>query len=167
MSKITISLFILLLPLLGQDITNKLGSTTESATYDVTDSADNVLFRVEGNGEIGIGTDTPEANLDVHGTVGLFDNYVSKSTHSVYNADTDGFVVAYATVTSPGSEIEGLVGPQSSGGITNPPSTLIIKSRHDEGIINFTMPVRKGLAWSVDASGTFSSINVYWIELGQ
>ena len=65
------------------------------------------------------------------------------------------------------SEIEGLIGPAPSGGITPSPSTLIVKAQHNEGIINFTMPVQKGLTWSVDESGTLSSVNVYWIELGQ
>ena len=166
MRKLTITIFILLIPLIGQDITNKLGSTTETATYDVTDSADNVLLRIEGNGEIGIGTDAPNANLDVHGTVSLFDNYSSRSNNTVYTANTDGFVVAYATIIGSDGELIGMADPAVSGPISAVPSTVIVRSKHNEGIINFTMPVSKGLDWVVEASNV-SSINIYWIELGQ
>ena len=165
MKKIILILLVISLPLIGQDITNKIGA---SGNYDITDSSDNVLVRVEDNGEIGIGTESPDANLDVHGSVKMFDDYKVRSDHTVYTADTDGFVVAYATIIGfSESEIEGFVGPSSSGPITGSPSTLIVKSKHNEGIINFTMPVQKGLSWLVDANGIFSSINVYWIELGQ
>ena len=45
---ITISFFAVSIN--AQDITNKLGGNTAAETYDVTDSADNLLFRVQGDG---------------------------------------------------------------------------------------------------------------------
>ena len=38
----------------AQDITNKLGGNTANETYDVTDSGDNLLFRVQGDGVVSI-----------------------------------------------------------------------------------------------------------------
>ena len=35
-----------------QDITNKLGGNTSNETYDITDSGDNVLFSVQGDGNV-------------------------------------------------------------------------------------------------------------------
>ncbi|MFC1566137.1 hypothetical protein ACFL4B_04290 [Candidatus Neomarinimicrobiota bacterium] len=53
----------------AQDIVNKLGGNTASETYDVTDSNDNILLRVQGNGKVGIGTVSPDSLLDVAGTI--------------------------------------------------------------------------------------------------
>ncbi len=49
MKKTLIPLILLLftLPIQAQDITNKLGGNTATETYDVTDSGDNLLFRVQ------------------------------------------------------------------------------------------------------------------------
>ena len=56
MNKLTIAVILMItIPLQAQDITNKLGGNTANETYDVTDSADNVLFQVRGDGDINIG----------------------------------------------------------------------------------------------------------------
>ena len=47
MKKTLIAFIILItLPLHAQDITNKLGGNTAAVKYDITDSGDNLLFRV-------------------------------------------------------------------------------------------------------------------------
>jgi len=53
------------LTLQAQDITNKLGGNTATETYDVTDSGDNLLFRVQGDGNTLIGMSSPMAQLSV------------------------------------------------------------------------------------------------------
>jgi len=61
-TQILLIALLITLPLQAQDITNKLGGDTATETYDVTDSGDNVLFRVQGdadalfNGTWGTGT---------------------------------------------------------------------------------------------------------------
>ena len=107
----------------AQDITNKLGGSTATETYDVTDSADNVLFRVQGNGDVGIGVTSPTHVLHVEanessGAVGHFVNTVTSSyQYGVYGAcdNTDffghggyfegGYTGAYGTVT-PNSSVD-------------------------------------------------------------
>ena len=53
----------------AQDITNKLGGADNTVTYDITDSADKVLLRVQGDGKVGIGETTPSEALDVDGNI--------------------------------------------------------------------------------------------------
>ncbi len=72
MKKILILLMLLIsLPIQAQDITNKLGGTTANETYDVTDSADKILLRVQGDGQVGIGTNIPSEVLDVDGSIAV------------------------------------------------------------------------------------------------
>ncbi len=58
MKKILILLtLIIIMPLQAQNIINKLGGTDNTVTYDVTDSGDNLLFRVQGDaGALFLGT---------------------------------------------------------------------------------------------------------------
>ncbi|NHZ86793.1 MAG: hypothetical protein GWP19_13115 [Planctomycetia bacterium] len=53
----------------AQDITNKLGGNTVNDTYDVTDSNDNILFRVRGDGSVSIGNPPMWYKLNVDGTL--------------------------------------------------------------------------------------------------
>ena len=59
------ALLMIVFPLKAQNVTNKLGGITTTETYDVTDSADKVLFRVQGDGKVGIGKTNPAVVLDV------------------------------------------------------------------------------------------------------
>ncbi|MCJ7801072.1 MAG: hypothetical protein MUP82_01790, partial [Candidatus Marinimicrobia bacterium] len=70
---VTIFLLMIYLPLQAQDITNKLGGNTAAVKYDVTDSGNNVLFRVQGDGNVGIGTGTPDEKLHVVGNIKIVD----------------------------------------------------------------------------------------------
>ena len=160
---------IILLPLQAQDITNKLGGTTDEVKYDVTDSADKVLLRVQGDGGVGIGTDTPDANLDVHGTVKAFGSwdYITYVDHSYYQAATDGYVTASFRNNGGGDiAIAGKTDP------TLPPTTTritdVILNPGDIAWVSITMPVRKGDWWTVSGEGTIvTETIIYWIPLGQ
>ncbi len=66
---ITIIILLITLSLQAQDITSKLGGNTASETYDVTDSGDNVLLRVQGDGKVGIGTTSPYQEFHVQESV--------------------------------------------------------------------------------------------------
>ena len=70
-TKIFTILFFSAFVLQAQDITNKLGGDTAAETYDVTDNNDNLLFRVQGDGKVGVGTDTPSEVLDIDGNIAV------------------------------------------------------------------------------------------------
>lgn len=152
----------------AQSITNKLGGTSESETYDITDSNDNVLLRVEGNGEVGIGTNTPDANLDIHGTVQAFGAYEEKAFDTLYQATTDGFVVAYCYTSVTGhnwAQLKGFTDASST------PTTLIaydFQYNYDMPAgAGISMPIRKGDYWEVERLGGDVMNRVSWIPLGQ
>jgi len=153
----------------AQDITNKLGGTTANETYDVTDPADEVLFRVQGDGNVGIGTMTPDANLDINGTVKVFGDwdYITYSDHSYYQAATDGYVTAsFKNTGGADIAIAGKTDP------TLPPTTTritdVILNPGDIAWVSITMPVRKGDWWTVSGEGTIvTETIIYWIPLGQ
>jgi len=126
------------------------------------------------NGNIGIGTTGPNYKLDVNGNVNAtayygdgshltgtsagFGAWASKSTNTVYQAATDGFVLA--GLTGDNMYVNGL------SDSFNPPTTVRIQdqcynaSNKQAGI---TMPVRKNDYWEVTTNG---STYVWWIPLG-
>lgn len=152
----------------AQDITNKLGGTSAGDTYDVTDSADNVLLRVQGDGKVGFGTETPDATLDVHGTVKAFGAWDTMIFGSTYQAGTDGFVVARCMESTSGYGVAQLSGYTDS---STPPTTIRAQdfdAATDDAIgASITMPVRKGDYWKVNRSGGSTGYSIYWIPLGQ
>lgn len=57
LAQISVSIILLINLIYSQDITAKLGGTTSNETYDITNSADNVLLRVQGDaGALFLGT---------------------------------------------------------------------------------------------------------------
>jgi len=72
----------------AQDITNKLGGTATTDTYDVTDSADKVLLRVQGDGKVGIATDSPDEELHIVGNIKMTDG--NQADGKVLTSDANG-----------------------------------------------------------------------------
>ena len=127
---------------------------------------------VQSNGNVGIGTSSPEANLEVEGTMKVFGAWDERVQATTYQAETDGFVVAGIKVVSPLVPAHILVTGFTDGNST--PTTdrgyacVRYETYGDNMMSSFTMPVRKGDYWEVGASyfyGNFSSF-IYWIPLG-
>lgn len=98
---------ILLLITIGiaQDITNKLGGDTVDETYDITDSNDNVLFQVRGDGDALIGTSASSAKLSVESS----DSdaiYGNQTTSTGFNHGVHG-----NTNAATGAGVKGSAGP--------------------------------------------------------
>jgi len=127
---------------------------------------------VQSNGNVGIGTSSPEANLEVEGTMKVFGAWDERVQATTYQAETDGFVVAGIKVVSPLVPAHILVTGFTDG--NSSPTTergyacVRYETYGDNMMSSFTMPVRKGDYWEVGASyfyGNFSSF-IYWIPLG-
>jgi len=112
---ILVTLFIT--QLFAQDITNKLGGNTANETYDVTDSADNVLMRVQGDGKAMIGTTSSSSKFSVEsdGSTAIYGNQSSNtgSTYGVYGNSN----------AATGAGVKGTAGPTGAnfgGHFTSP-----------------------------------------------
>ena len=105
-------------------------------------------------GNVGIGTSSPEATLEVKGTVKMFGSWASKINSTVYKAASDGFVCVINTA------LNTYVRGYTDG--NNPPVTMRAwESTWYAAYASFMMPVRKGDYWRVTGATT-----VYWIPLG-
>ena len=64
-------LFGFVLTVFAEDIVNKLGGTSNTAEFQITDSSSSVLLEVQGDGNVGIGTGTPGEKLEVNGNLNM------------------------------------------------------------------------------------------------
>ncbi|MDP7458396.1 MAG: hypothetical protein QGH47_06730, partial [Candidatus Woesearchaeota archaeon] len=114
---------------------------------------------ISGAGNIGIGTTTPGATLEVKGTMKVFGNWETKTLETVYQAPSDGFVTILTGGS--GSNIWASFITDSS----NPPQTSRVRVGPFDGA---SSPVRKGDFWRVHKTGgtTTDKIHIYWIPLG-
>jgi len=70
----------------AQEIEATLSGSTASQAFSVKDDVGNTLFRVRGDGKVGIGTSSPQGALDVVSTTGAF--IVPRMTTTQRNALT-------------------------------------------------------------------------------
>jgi len=104
------------------------------------------------SGNVGIGTDSPGAKLEVNGTVKMFGNWNGGFIQgNSYLAPTDGFVLAYGNAGN-------TIGLTDS---SNPPTTIRVFSASST-YSSITLPVRKGDYWKVSNATT-----IYWLGVGQ
>lgn len=143
----------------------KLGTTSVS---------NSVRMTIKSTGEVGIGTENPSATFQVNGTVKAFGPWETNFTiGTVYQASTDGFVVA-GLVIQPGSpDANALLNGYTDSNST--PSTCRglacvrkLGGAHINAQESFTMPVRKGDYWRVDYSyyEGLVSWDIDWIPFG-
>ncbi len=114
-------------------------------------------------GNVGIGTTTPSAKLEVDGTVKMFGQWSSLNISQEYQAATDGFVLAYTTCSGVKNRLSGFTDS------TNAPSTLRASADNENNgsstqYLSIMMPVRKGDYWIV--YGCNPTGTVYWLPLG-
>ena len=131
----------------------------------------NTRMTVQSDGNVGIGTATPEATLEIEGTMKVFGAWLSRSEGITYHALTDGFVVAGLKVTTTSPAHISAIGFTDNNSSPNTERGYICvryETYGDNMMSSFTMPVRKGDYWKVEATyfyGTFDAF-IYWIPLG-
>ena len=108
-------------------------------------------------------TANDEVEIAASGGSASLGSWASKSIDTIYQADTDGFVIAH------GEDIDGdgyLWGYTDSN---TPPTTIRIKARAADAfakdVLNVVFPVRKNDYWKVVKEDTKNN-EVYWIPLG-
>jgi len=114
-------------------------------------------------GNLGVGTTTPDAKLQVNGTVKVFGAWSAKSPDIVYQATTDGFIIVNPDQTAMWAYYS--VYTDSN----NPPTTLRVagKAFQTGGSAGpATIPVRKGDYWKVLTTYGSPPSNVWWMPLG-
>ena len=118
-------------------------------------------------GNVGIGTPAPSATLEVKGTMKIFGAWQSRSNNTVYQAETDGFVIASVSSANGTPRVEGYTDA------SNPPSIL----RVIDGVWagggsteagDISLPVLKGDYWKVviTDSGYPQTNLIWWMPLG-
>ena len=124
-------------------------------------------------GKVGIGTTTPDATLEITGTVKMFGDWSIDTYYfeTEYQAPSDGFVIAQMQNSS-SSNVAKIKGYTDS---TSPVSTQVAYTLSNttlgvQDIVQIVMPVKKGDYWKV-TDGDNGSITAWsainWIPLGQ
>ena len=110
-----------------------------------------------------------------NGIIGLSSTITSYSVGTVYQASTDGFVIAYAYSNGQGNGCFGVEGLSDS---SSTPSTIIVPivicANGQQGYAPLMMPVKKGNYWEVInlngtpayTGGTNTSVTINWTPMG-
>jgi len=148
----------------NSDITSLSGLTTPLSTAQggtgktANANAANGVVVNDANGYL-VGDGRNLTNLPL--PTGILGAWASKSQDTVYQATTDGFVVAYTAY--PGSAGRTLTGYTDG---SNPPTTVRAFMQAGQYVAPFIiMPVRKGDYWKL-APGAGQSATVFWLPLG-
>jgi len=145
--------------------TNTLASLIASANLDIGDytfTAKQLIADVAtGTAPLTVSSTTKVSNLNADQVDGkdidsIFGSWEGKSANTVYQAESDGFVVAYNTV---GSHMKILTDS------SNPPTTIRQEHFHNNGVgswhLSAMCPVRKNDYWKVE-----NASSVYWLPIG-
>ena len=150
-----------------------IGTSYPAGALHVSSGASPNALVVKG-GNVGIGTATPDATLDVKGTVHMIGTSTDYS--STYNSDhiapSDGFVVVYVTASS-GSNNLTMIGWTKDGPIDSYTPICGANANGDPTECSyyggFSMPVRKGQYWKVTKEfsyGEYYGFKVRYFPIG-
>lgn len=154
---------------LRYDITEKTGGITSwslGSYMPLQIDAITLLLNTDSLGKVGIGTKTPQATLDVAGTVSILGARIGRLANAVHQAETDGFVVVLLRGTSGWGSVTGYAGSSS------PPSVIRGRASYDfartgANESSFTMPVRKSEYYRVEAPASGVSVSIEWVPMGR
>lgn len=143
-------------------------TVVQPASSDLSDSANIPLINAN-NHFTGSGDQTFDGNIRPATTQMM--SWTSKSAATVYQAASDGLVIASFTADEVGAQSINIDGYTDS---SNPPTTIrITDGASDSGGVprnyraSITFPVRKGDYWKVSwDSGGGGTFRLYWIPLG-
>ncbi|MBI3505210.1 MAG: hypothetical protein HY059_10230 [Proteobacteria bacterium] len=138
----------------------------------LTSTHQTVLARDGGN--VGIGTSAPGATLEVKGTMKVLGAWQHRAANTVYQAETDGFVVGLIGGNADAIEDDFVyICSGSDRGLVNEcygtdggqPGAATIRTRGMGAYSGATSPIRKGEYWQFQKYGT-QGASIWWIPFG-
>jgi hypothetical protein len=140
---------------------------TTSGQFQLLNSSDSEKLVVTQGGNVGIGTTSPDATLQVNGTMKILGPHSeSYSFNQSYLASTDGFVNVY--INYGGASWIFIKGYTDS---SNPPTTVVAGASASGAYwmdnASMSFPVRKGNYWKAESTGSSpNSSRIQWTPLG-